>query len=71
MPEAIKYVKTDEYLHNIRSKARKSQISSAQKEYWKDIKMRKEKGEKRLEVYKDYENIYSIGGFNKIWYKKT
>lgn len=69
-PEAIEYVKSKEYLSKVRSFARKSQISSNQQEIWIEIQRRKENKEKRLDVYNDYKNIYSLSGFNKIWYKK-
>ena len=66
LPEAINYVKSQEYISRARSFAGKSRN--------KDVKIkileRKKNGEKRLEVYKDYKNQYSLSGFNKIWYSK-
>lgn len=70
MPEAIKYVKSPEYLHNIRSKARKSNISNEKIKIWDEILEKKKKGLSRLDVYKDYKDVYSLSGFNKVWYKK-
>ena len=69
MPEAIKYIKSPEYLKKIKQFAKKSSISDEKKQIWKDIQGKKEKGLKRLDVFSEYQDIYSLSGFNKIWYK--
>ena len=69
LPEAIEYVHSAEYISKIRSFAAKKGLTNEKQQIQNDIKIKKEKGLKRLEVYKDYENIYSLSGFNKIWYK--
>lgn len=69
LPEVKDFIQSQEYLHIIRSRAAKSQITDRQKEIWQDIETRKQKGEKRLEVYQLYEKEYSLSGFNKIWYR--
>lgn len=66
LPEAIEYVKSKEYLSKVRSYAAKSKNKNIREE----IILRKQKGEKRLVVYEDYKNIYSLSGFNKVWYQK-
>lgn len=70
MPEAIEYFKSDEYQNKVKSFAAKSAISQEKAQIWIDIQAKKQKGLKRLEVYEDYKNLYSLSGFNKIWYKK-
>ena len=52
-----------------RSFARKSQYSDEKIKIWNEIKEKKQKGLKRLDVYKEYKDLYSLSGFNKIWYK--
>lgn len=69
LPEAIAFVKTDEYLHNIRKNARDKANTQAQLDAWKDIERRKLLGESHNSVYNLYKNQYSIGGFDSIWYK--
>ena len=69
LPEAINYVKSDEYISNARSFARKSQYSDEKIKIWNEIKDKKIKGLKRLDVYKEYKDSYSLSGFNKVWYK--
>lgn len=69
MPEAINYVHSEQYQKTIKSYAGKSNITKEKKAIYQDIKEKKEKGLKRLDVYKEYKKQYSIGGFNKIWYK--
>lgn len=69
LPEVANFIRSPEYLSIVRSNAAKKQITQKQKENWEDIERRKLKGEKRLEVYELYKNQYSMGGFNKIWYK--
>lgn len=69
LPEVKNFIQSQEYLHIIRSRAAKSQITERQKEIWQDIEKRKQQGEKRLEVYQLYEKEYSLSGFNKIWYR--
>ena len=66
MPEAIQYVKSPEYISKIKSYASKSR----NKENREKILLRKSNGEKRLDVYKDFQQIYSLSGFNKVWYTK-
>ena len=68
MPEAIEYSKSPEYISKIRSYA--VQTRNKNKKIQEEIILRKNKGEKRLDVYKDYQHIYSLSGFNKVWYKK-
>lgn len=69
LPEAIEYSKSDEYQRKIKSFAGKSAISKEKQLIKKDIKSKKEKGLKRLDVYEEYKNIYSLSGFNKVWYQ--
>ncbi len=66
MPEAIEYVKSDTYIKKVRSFA----ASSRNSEVREKIRKEKEKGRKRLEVYEEFKDVYSISGFNKVWYKK-
>lgn len=66
MPEAIQYVKSKEYISSVRSYASKTR----NKDIKEKILLRKKNGEKRLDVYKDYQNYYSLSGFNKVWYTK-
>ena len=68
MPEAIAYVKSEDYKRKIRSFAASSNNSQKQN-IWNEIAEKKQQGLKRLDVYKDYQNIYSLSGFNKVWYK--
>ena len=70
VPEAIQYVKSKEYISKIRSRAAQSRLSAERIQIRKEILQRKEKQEKRLEVYEDYKDIYSLSGFNKVWYSK-
>lgn len=69
LPEAIEYVKSNEYISRIRSFARKSQYSDEKIKIWNEIKEKKQKGLKRLDVYEEYKDLYSLSGFNKVWYK--
>lgn len=69
LPKAIEYVHSKEYISKIRSFAGKKGLTDEKQKIKDDIKTKKEKGLRRLDVYKDYENIYSLSGFNKIWYK--
>ena len=39
------------------------------KEIWEDIRNKKQKGLKRLDVYEEYKEKYSLSGFNKVWYR--
>ena len=66
MPEAIEYVKSEEYIKKTRSFAGKSNSFAIHKE----IQQKKKEGLKRLEVYELYKDRYTLSGFNKIWYKK-
>ena len=68
LPEAIEYVKSQEYLSKARSYARLSSMSSEKLNIRNEIKESKKKGLKRLEVYEKYKDVYSLSGFNKIWY---
>lgn len=68
MPEAIVYVKSKDYKRKIRSFAASSNNSQKQN-IWNEIAEKKQQGLKRLDVYKDYQNIYSLSGFNKVWYR--
>lgn len=68
MPEAIEYVKSKEYLSNVRRYARMSGINTEKLKIKEEIKQKKEKGLNRLKVYEEYKNIYSLSGFNKVWY---
>ena len=68
LPEAIEYRKSSEYQQKIKSYAGKKSTYNLIK-VREEIIDRKEKGEKRLEVYKDFKNIYSISGFNRVWYE--
>ena len=70
LPEAIQYVKSNEYISKARSYAGKSGVSEEKQKIYEDIKKKKENGFSRLEVYEEYKHLYSISGFNKIWYKK-
>lgn len=69
LPEAIKYVKSEEYLKKVKAHAAKSAIPSEKKEMWEDIRNKKQKGLKRLDVYEGYKEKYSLSGFNKVWYR--
>lgn len=69
LPEAIEFVKSEEYLQQIRRNARATAITDKQKEAWKDIEIRKLRGETRNQVYQIYKNDYTQGGFDSIWYK--
>lgn len=68
LPEAIEYVKTKEYISSVRKFAKSKQNKNEKIRI--EIKERKKGGENRLVVYEDYKNIYSLSGFNKIWYEK-
>lgn len=70
LPEAIEYVKSDKYMSSVKSFAGRSAHSQERLKIQKEIRDKKEKGFNRLEVYKDYQNIYTLSGFNKVWYKK-
>lgn len=71
MPEAIEFRKSPEYELYIKEMRRKAP-QGKNKKFREDILKRKASGEQRLEVYNlYYKNIYSIGGFNKIWYQKV
>lgn len=70
MPEAIEYVNSNEYLKKIKSYAGKASVSLEKQQIQKEIQEKKQKGLNRLEVYENYKNIYSLSGFNKVWYKK-
>lgn len=70
LPEAIEYFKSNEYQTKVKSFAGRASITPEKIKIWNDIQDKKKKGLKRLEVYEEYKEIYSIGGFNKIWYKK-
>ena len=70
VPEAIEYFKSNEYQTKVKSFAGRSNVSSEKIKIWNDIQNKKKKGLKRLDVYEEYKNIYSLSGFNKIWYKK-
>ncbi len=70
IPEAIDYVHSKEYMKKIKQFARQKSISEDKQKVWKEIKSRKEKGEARLKVYEDYSSIYTLSGFNKVWYRK-
>lgn len=68
-PDVIEYMHSPEYKHWIKTTAAKewhSQTNYAK--YRQEIQQRKKQGEERLKVYQDYKNIYTIGGFNKVWY---
>lgn len=69
LPEVKDFVQSKEYISTIRSNAAKTQFTQEQKEIWQDIEKRKLNGELRLDVYELYKDIYSLSGFNKIWYK--
>lgn len=69
LPEAIVFVKSEEYLHQIRKNSRALANTEQQKNYWKDIEDRKLQGETRSQVYDLYKGIYTQGGFDSIWYK--
>lgn len=69
MPEAIEYVKSQEYLTKVRQRAGQSRLTEQQHQYHQDIHQRKIAGETRKEVYQTYQHIYSQGGFDKIWYQ--
>ncbi len=69
VPEAIKYVHSKEYKIAIKKFAREKQINEDKKQIFNDIKEKKQKGLKRMDVYEEYKNIYSLSGFNKVWYK--
>lgn len=69
LPEAIEYVKSEEYLKKAKAYAAKSAIPSEKKEMWEDIRNKKQKGLKRLDVYEEYKDKYSLSGFNKVWYR--
>lgn len=66
MPEAVAYVKSEEYISKVRSYA----ASSKNSEIRELIKAEKNKGRSRLEVYEEFKDKYSLSGFNKVWYKK-
>ena len=53
----------------IQAYAAKPEIPSEKKEIWEDIRNKKQKGLKRLNVYKEYKEKYSLSGFNKVWYR--
>lgn len=50
----------------IQAHAAKSEIPSEKKEMWEDIRNKKQKGLKRLDVYEEYKEKYSLSGFNKV-----
>ena len=66
LPEAIEYVKSEEYIKKTRSFAGQSSSHTMHEE----ILQKKKEGLKRLEVYELYKDKYTLSGFNKIWYKK-
>lgn len=53
----------------IQTRDAKSAIPSEKKEIWEDIRNKKQKGLKRLDVYEEYKEKYSLSGFNKVWYR--
>lgn len=53
----------------IQAHAAKPEIPSEKKEIWEDIRNKKQKGLKRLNVYEEYKEKYSLSGFNKVWYR--
>ena len=67
LPEAIEYVHSAEYKKIIKSFGGKAAHKKTE-EYRIDILERKNNGEERQTVYNIYKDIYSEGGFNKIWY---
>lgn len=69
MPEAIEYFHSKKYKTATKKFARENQISKDKKQIYQDIKEKKQKGLKRMDVYEEYKNIYSLSGFNKVWYK--
>ena len=69
LPEAIDYVKSEEYKRQVKVYAGQHNCSSEKAKIKAEIKEKKKKGLKRLEVYEEYKNIYSLSGFNKIWYQ--
>lgn len=69
LPEAIDYVKSEEYKRRVRAYAGQHNCSAEKVRIKAEIKEKKKKGLKRLEVYEEYKNVYSLSGFNKIWYQ--
>lgn len=67
-PDTSQYLKSSEYISMIKSYSAK-QKTKDKENIWDEITKRKEQGEDRLSVYEDYKNLYSLSGFNKIWYK--
>jgi hypothetical protein len=59
LPEAIDFVKSEQYIQQIRKNARAATITDEQKEAWKDIETRKLRGETRSQVYKIYKDNYT------------
>ena len=53
----------------IQAHAAKSEIPSENKKIQENIYNKKQKGLKRLDVYEEYKEKYSLSGFNKVWYR--
>ena len=69
LPEVIEYTKTPEYKSLIRKYAKQIQDEkNGIYKFHQEIKTFKEEGKTRLEVYELYKNIYSLSGFNRVWY---
>jgi len=64
MPEAIEYVKSDEHKKKTKSFAGSKRNIDIRKKILQD----KLSGKSRLETYNDYKDIYSLSGFNRVWY---
>lgn len=69
LPEVIEYTKTPEYKSLIRKYAKQTQDEKKGiYKFHQEIKILKQEGKTRLEVYELYKNIYSLSGFNRVWY---
>ena len=69
-PDTKEYIHSQEYISRVRANsAAQRRYSDKQLNAWEDIKNRKINGENRYDVYSLYEDMYSLSGFNKIWYK--
>lgn len=57
--------------HNTSQKGEENGRAKLNENQVKDIRKRKKQGESKKSVYKDYEHIMAMGGFNSVWYGYT
>lgn len=67
MPEAIEYLKTEEYKTSVKKFCGEMSHKKTE-QYRQDIAKRKYNGENRDQVFKDYKGKYTKSGFFDLWY---